>query len=160
MNDQRFLTAIFCDDIRSEVGNKLTLVGCYSADLLLTHLPTTLPKFGVHVRMYTPVSQPVLSLRLRVFLNAEMLGELAVDSDQLAQSANADVPADANWRVMTAVLMLTPFNVTEAGDLRVEAETESGPLIPARLKIKVLDPYDAQVVDEANINVTAARKPL
>lgn len=38
--------SIFCDDVRLEVGNKLTLVGVFSA-IWLPHLPATLLKFAV-----------------------------------------------------------------------------------------------------------------
>jgi hypothetical protein len=37
---------ILCDDVRLEVGNKLTLVGVFST-LLVPHLPVTILKFAV-----------------------------------------------------------------------------------------------------------------
>lgn len=38
------MVALFCDDVRNEVGNKLSLMGVYGQDLLLREFPTTLPK--------------------------------------------------------------------------------------------------------------------
>ncbi|MCS6817941.1 MAG: hypothetical protein N0A16_12905 [Blastocatellia bacterium] len=38
--------AILCDDVRLEVGNKLTFVGVFSA-ILVPHLPATILKFAV-----------------------------------------------------------------------------------------------------------------
>jgi hypothetical protein len=38
------MVALFCDDVRNEVGNKLSLMGVYGQDLLLREFPATLPK--------------------------------------------------------------------------------------------------------------------
>lgn len=46
-NDQlRLLYTIFCDDVRLEVGNKLSLMGVFQ-NIMVEQLPVTLIKFGV-----------------------------------------------------------------------------------------------------------------
>ena len=45
MNRQVFTT--FCDDIRQEIGGKLSYMGVYSSDLYVGGFPITLPKFCV-----------------------------------------------------------------------------------------------------------------
>lgn len=40
----KFNYAIICDDIRQEVGNKISLIGIYPKDIFVTKLPFTLPK--------------------------------------------------------------------------------------------------------------------
>ena len=47
--------ATFCDDIRQEVGNKFSLIGCYNDEMLLpygTEFPAILAKLGVAVTWY------------------------------------------------------------------------------------------------------------
>lgn len=49
----QFGYTIFCDDIRDEIGGKLTFVGVYSAALIVhTDFPLHLPKFGMAIRYY------------------------------------------------------------------------------------------------------------
>lgn len=40
----KFNYAIICDDIRQEVGNKISLIGIYSKDIFVTKIPFTFPK--------------------------------------------------------------------------------------------------------------------
>ena len=44
MSITRHLEVIFCDDIREEVGNKISYMGVYSADLTVPVLPIVLNK--------------------------------------------------------------------------------------------------------------------
>ena len=43
---------IYCDDIRSEIGAKTTLVGCYNGLMQIQGvMPVTIPKFGISVHL-------------------------------------------------------------------------------------------------------------
>ena len=43
---------IYCDDIRSEIGGKTTLVGCYNGLMEIQGvMPVTIPKFGISVHL-------------------------------------------------------------------------------------------------------------
>jgi hypothetical protein len=44
MTAQRTVIAQFCDDVRQEIGNKFSLMGCYGSDLYVPAFPITLPK--------------------------------------------------------------------------------------------------------------------
>ena len=48
MPAERTGTCIFCDDVRLEVGNKISLMGIYSSEILFTAAPpTVIPKLGI-----------------------------------------------------------------------------------------------------------------
>jgi hypothetical protein len=79
-------------------------------------------------------------LKARLLLNTELLGEVEVDSDQLSRLAYAEVPPDKTWIVATTVLITSFLVIPSPSELCVEAETERGPLIPARLNIKPFPP--------------------
>lgn len=49
----RYLHATFCDDIRHEIGGKISLVGCYSDKLLVSEFPQRLPKLCAQVLLAT-----------------------------------------------------------------------------------------------------------
>ena len=46
---------IFCDDIRFEHNGKITLVGCYGPEMLISDpLPVVLPRLGMLVQLRMP----------------------------------------------------------------------------------------------------------
>src|SRR5215472_6476318 len=49
---------IFCDDIRSEIGNKISLIGIYTNSIIIpaeVQFPVTLAKLGIAIFWYEPV---------------------------------------------------------------------------------------------------------
>ena len=58
----------FCDDIRHEVQNKLTLVGCYGPELLVgANPPVAIPKLGVFVQARFP-PEKISTIKLMVYV--------------------------------------------------------------------------------------------
>lgn len=57
MGNLRF-NGIFCDDVRHEVGNKFTLVGCYGRELYVPEFPTTIRRICVHFNVLILDSSP------------------------------------------------------------------------------------------------------
>lgn len=139
MNEGRFLVGLYCDDVRVEVGNKLTLVGCYGADLLLNSYPIVLPKLAVYVRAYAPAEKPFQKLILCLRQNDDqVIGELEFPAEQLAESVNLQ-PPNARWQTIQAVMFASPLLVQTAGFIRIDAETEDGPLIGSKLVIHPME---------------------
>ena len=58
-NVDRFVHTIFCDDLRQEVGNKVSFMGCYQGELFVPFVPLLLPKLCVYVTVSTPVERPL-----------------------------------------------------------------------------------------------------
>ncbi len=65
-NADRFVHAIFCDDIRQELGNKVSFMGCYQSELFVPFAPLALPKLCVYVTISTPAERPFKALSIRV----------------------------------------------------------------------------------------------
>jgi hypothetical protein len=59
---------IFCDDIRAEVGGKLTYVGCYAGTMFAPTFPITLPKFCLGIVYMQQNDKIVLPIKIWVFL--------------------------------------------------------------------------------------------
>lgn len=57
---------IFCDDIRHEMGNKFTLVGCYGQDMFLRSLPTSLQRICIHFCIQSLDKSPIQSVNLEL----------------------------------------------------------------------------------------------
>ena len=131
----RVAYAMFCDDIRLEYGNKISLMGVYGSDLQLAeNFPLMLPKFAVHVGLICDLSDIPTWLKLSVILpdGAELINvELPVDS--LPKSKNIDATT-TKYRIGQS-LPITPLPLLNSGYLEVWLETETGKLRAGRLKI-------------------------
>jgi hypothetical protein len=124
MTPYRTVIAQFCDDVRQEIGNKFSLMGCYGADLYVPAFPITLPKLCVFVHVRTPRERPFERLTLRLVRGDEVLSELIANPEKL--NAGDPPPEWARWLAMTGILAVAPFHATGPCRLQVLAETESG----------------------------------
>jgi hypothetical protein len=122
MTGQRTVIAQFCDDVRQEIGNKFSLMGCYGTDLYVPSFPMTLPKLCVFVHVRTGRDQPFQRLTLRLMRGGDVLSERVANPDKLNAG---DTPDWARWLSMTGILAVTPFHASGPCRLRVVAETES-----------------------------------
>src|SRR5580698_7254696 len=95
-----FGSAIFCDDIRQEVGNKPSLMGVYQGEMLLapgTVLPAQLPKLGVAIYWNESIDPPFDELLFKVGMrrhgsDADMddeqpLGEIRVNKKEQIEAS-------------------------------------------------------------------------
>jgi hypothetical protein len=123
MTGLRTLIAQFCDDVRQEVGNKFSLMGCYGTDLYVPAFPITLPKLCAFVHVRTDRGHPFQRLTLRLVRGSDVLSELVANPDKLNAG---DTPDWARWVSMTGILAVTPLHAIGPCRLQVLAETESG----------------------------------
>jgi hypothetical protein len=135
VSEQRFIVAQYCDDIRQEVGNKFSLIGCYAADLIVPSFPAVLPKLCAHIKVYTSADRPFERLTVRLMRDEEIIAEIAVDP-----RAYPDQPQDKSlkWQIASAFLVMTPFAVESECALRLEADTETGVFRTGAFRIHLL----------------------
>lgn len=137
----RYIHASFCDDVRIEVGDKLTFVGCYQGVMNISTqgIPALLPKLCIAVSAHTPLDDLFQKLRFRVMKDDVLLVESEVPREQL-QARTEDDPT-AKFRTIAAVFTISPFVVDKDCTLRVYADTERGEVVSLGLKVKItLDP--------------------
>lgn len=153
--NQIVVFAQFCDDIRQEVGNKFSFMGCYRDVMVLQQFPAQLPKLCAHVIVLTPSIKPLERLILRAKLNDDVVAELEmpVSASHWVDNFNEKAArAELGRLSIQAMIVLSPVIVTEPGKLRIEAETESGIIPGSYLTIRAPLPEDQQaagVVGEA-----------
>lgn len=131
MRQGRFLTAQFCDDIRHEVGNKFSLMGCYSQDIIVESLPAVLTKLCVHMKACTPIDWMFERLTFRVRLNDEIIAESVFDESILRATPDTARLSDATLFTATALFVMSPLPIGEECAIRVEAETETTEILRA-----------------------------
>jgi hypothetical protein len=66
--NEAYGNTLFCEDIRQEVMNKLSLIGVLGHEIIfLAPFPQTLPKLGFHMDVRFPVEKPVNDVRLLIY---------------------------------------------------------------------------------------------
>ena len=138
----RHIQTIFCDDIRHEVGGKLSYIGVYSGRLFVSKFPITLPKLCLALNVVTPASETFQGLLLRVLKDKETIAEWTLDDAQLAEAQEKTVETQTDEVSPTQVLMpnflfiFSPFILEGPCLLRVRAETGSDELQGIALQIE------------------------
>lgn len=144
----RHVQTIFCDDIRHEMGGKISYIGVYSGGLFVPSFPVILPKLCLSVKVVTSAKEPLNTLTLRVLKDDETLQKIVLDEGQLA--AASEIPdemtdEDRMERVHIAQFMLvfSPLQLDGPCVLRVRAQTEDGEMRGIALKVdKAPSPRD------------------
>lgn len=137
-NANRFLTAIFCDDIRQEIGGKLSFMGCYQGELIVPMTPVVLPKLCLYATIWTPKDRPFKSLMLRVVQDDDKeLARLEIPEEGLAE-VSLILDETATQKIVSTAIVFSPFAIEKPTSLRLMATTEEGEIIGPRLLIKVV----------------------
>jgi hypothetical protein len=137
-----FLSTIYCDDIRQEVGSKLSLMGVYNVVMYVPQFPATLPKLWIMATYVVAQDEPPKSLKLRVLKNNEPLADLDALPDYLHELTNAREPVvpmpDGGQRVITTHMHVcfSPLLLDGPCVLRVVAITDKGEVRGLGLQIQ------------------------
>lgn len=150
----RHVETLFCDDIRHEVGGKISFIGVYSGGLFVQAFPVTLPKLCLSVKVVTPADEPLRVLNLRILRDEETLQEIGLDEEQLAaasDSADGMTEEQRKERVQMAQFMLvfSPIQFDEPCTLRVLVQTEDGELRGMALKVEQAPPPNDSVPEKS-----------
>jgi hypothetical protein len=133
VKQSRIVVTQFCDDVRYEIGNKYSLIGCYGDELIVDKLPALLPKLGVQIRAFTTIDKVFTKLVLRAFLGEDMIAEANIEFGKISAE---DAPTDATRMGIMTFMFFSPLGITEPSVLRIEAETEDGVLSGGKLRIR------------------------
>lgn len=134
MSEARFVFAQFCDDVRNEIGNKFTLVGCYGDDLLFPTFPAALSKLCVVVRCVTPLENPFRSISITAQAGDKTLAQLTVPPEVV--SATASRRQGSRFQVINAVLVMTPFTCDDECDVAIIATIDGVEYRPQALLVR------------------------
>lgn len=137
----RYGYCIFCDDVRTEIGEKLSFIGVYSGVLMLPEFPFSLAKFCVHVNLITLATEPYRSIVLRCTApgDRQPLLEERLDATQLSEQKDvmenaeaSDIPINV---VVGASLVFSPLRLRQPGLLTVSAIIDDKPAEIASLRV-------------------------
>ena len=133
----RFMVAVVCDDIRPEVGNKVSFMGIYGQELVVPSFPATLPKLCAAVYVRTLTSDPFRRLTVRVQKDDTELGQIEIPQAQL-EALQSQIKDSIEEGYISAAFMcqFSPVTLEQPCALRFRAETERETLKGGSVRVK------------------------
>lgn len=136
------VSAIYCDDIRQEVGQKLSFMGVYNADMVFPSFPAQLPKFCAHVTVrFPPDEKPKNSLIVRLLSEDVVLAEANLDRTTIASFqepvADPEVALEDMQLGFQIGLMIAPLPIPAPTKLKLRAYVDGEELKGNALKIRL-----------------------
>lgn len=138
--------ATFCDDVRQELGNKLSLMGVYGPDLIVQSFPTTLAKLCCLFNLRIPIEQsPRKKIVFRLQRDEEVIfqAELTPPTEGAAKEL-ARRTEDTSLLWMSFVAQLTNFEVAEPAVLRARAIIDEQEVRGGILRLQAADQASGQ----------------
>jgi len=119
MSSNAFMTTIFCDDVRNEVGNKLSFIGTYGANIMLAALPATLPRLCAVMSLYLPTETKAELITFALYRDDEVIAQADTSLSALREIKPA--PDDGEERRLTIQFIAQVSPLQLAGPCRLKA---------------------------------------
>jgi|SRR5260221_9872426 hypothetical protein len=133
----RVANSIFCEDIRSEIGNKISLMGVFASDILFPGPPPSqLPKFGAVVWLISERDNVPKKFSIRILVPPNRTELAKIDAEgELPLSGEPD--EFSKHAVIRVIIPMANLVLMEEGYLELMVDTEDAETIRAgRLKIR------------------------
>jgi hypothetical protein len=126
-----FMETIYCDDVRAEIGNKLSFMGVYGSNLLLSDFPAALPKFCAVMSLYLPVDAQANAISFSLCKDGEEIGRTEVPPAGVREAATRPRAFGDEMRIsIRFIAQLAPLRFERPGRLEaralVDGETIAG----------------------------------
>lgn len=145
----RHLDVIYCDDIRNEVGNKVSIMGIYTRELTISTAPILLSKLCMAVKVVTDIDDPFESLVVRVVKIKDGEETELLTTDSIPITPLKELPErddETTCFLFQMQLVLSPFQIEEEMTLRVKATTEREELLGMALRIRIVAASDSPTI--------------
>jgi hypothetical protein len=118
-----FMWTTYCDDIRQEVGNKLSYLGVYGPNLIVQSFPATLVKLCCVFNVRVPVTSAPKHVIFRLLRDDEVIFEADLSTSDIKDPAQSSAAESADSRVLTisSVAQLVGFPITKRCILKSRA---------------------------------------
>ena len=143
MNADRFSNCVFSDDIRFEIGNKFSIIGVYSGEILIQgSAPQMLSRLVIGVWLVTNIADPLDKVTIRVKSPGVDLSVAEAQFDIKSETLSPD--SDASKRQAFLPLNISPFPVMQDGVIEAFLDTGDSTERVGRLKVRFVDNIASQ----------------
>lgn len=160
MPNPRVAHSVFCDDVRFELGNKLSFIGVYSSDIVIYQaFPVAIPKFCIQVWVICDVDDvPERLTTILVLpgghelLRAEVVGLSAPLSPHMREGAQKEI--------LSQTIPFSPLPLMQEGMLEVWVETERERIRAGRIWVKSEAlPASVEAINSVVVHPAASQPP-
>lgn len=139
--------AIFCDDVRQEIGKKISLIGVYGPNIVFrANPPVTYPRLCIVVWAWGELQDIPTRMELHILAQP---GELPLFSGALKRTETT--PEDEAGRIarIQTLIELSPLELKQPGRIEVRLDIGSETQVAGRLDVKFEPPEtDASAPNE------------
>jgi hypothetical protein len=140
MPNPRVAHCVFCDDIRQEAGNKLSLMGLYVGDMFIAvKPPVALPKFVFVVWIIADIDDPPQWATTTVLMPPDRTEKYRIEVKEPVRPI-PHLLEGATKLIAHQIIPIAPFVVEDSGMIEVMVETESGSMRAGRLLVHFVEP--------------------
>jgi len=160
-----FGDTIFCEDIREEVGGKLSFMGVYTGAMVVPALPFIIPRLCLRIRYFEPhtLSNAPISIKVLGVGDDSIIYEGGVDLSDIRREAQAlessglldHLSSDLKGQVLSEEVLLNfeRLVIEETGYIRVRAARDGRVIKLGAMRVTTqveLDSEDEVVADKLN----------
>lgn len=141
MREKLSASVIFCDDIREEVGNRVTIVGVMSDAVYLDTVPAILPKFGIYARIRLPIDYAAKNILFRILEPSGAGNAIGLfDADMIEKSRQDAIAARLPDMSFVVRAVAVPFQINVEGFAKIEIDIDSKTIEAGELRFSVGSP--------------------
>lgn len=119
--DTPFGSTIFCDDIRHEIGGKVSYIGIYSGEINFSRpLPITLSKFGFAIRYSERIGESTEDVSVGIYFPGDPEGEPSTKLKLPIQEMRSKTPDLELMKISQDPLMTMIFHIVLEGQILKE----------------------------------------
>jgi len=145
---ERSIHAIWCDDMRQEVGNKPSFMGVYTNNIVFQSLPAVLHRLSIFSWISTPIDHQFEKLVIKVVRDDNfVLMELTPDIKEILGRCKEGPDDSTQFQVMTGMTLNGIDIPKDCKYLQILAETESEMMEGPKLRIQADTPKDKRPQD-------------
>ncbi|SIO60677.1 hypothetical protein SAMN05444165_4959 [Paraburkholderia phenazinium] len=75
----RHLAVTYCDDVRLELHNKMSLIGIYQQNMIVPDFPSRVLRLCIVLQPFSPKTMPYKRVRLGVYRDGALFSEAHID---------------------------------------------------------------------------------
>lgn len=136
-------SVLFCDDIRHEVGGKISLMGIYGTHLLLPALPSNLSKLSVHFSIEIPNESTPEAITITIFVGGKQHAKLELGG----LSVNEDPANEINGHRLLGGTSLSNIEFNEKTRIEAVIELDNKKVYSAYLVVDAKENYQTDYQD-------------
>lgn len=120
-----FMETIYCDDVRSEIGNKLSFMGIYGPNILLNEFPAVLSKLCAVMSLHMPAETQAETVTFFLYKDDEEIGRSTVHIGDVRKAATQPREFDDERRLtIRFIAQMAPFQLERSCRLKARAEVD------------------------------------